>query len=119
MDEKVLLDAIRTIVQEENKPLTMRLDTMQADITSMQSDMTNMRVDITGMQADIAEVKERVTRVEVMQENVLSPNIQQIAEGHSGIIDRLDRLEELPEQVEDIQNTVSVLNHVFKTHSHT
>jgi len=126
MDEKALLDAIRAIVQEENKPITMRLDTMQADIagvqtdmTSMQTDITNMRTDMSGMQTDIAEVKDRVTRIEVTQENQILPNIQQIAEGHSGIVDRLDHLEELPEQVEDIQNTVSVLNHVFKTHSHT
>jgi len=69
------------------------------------------------LKTDISEIKERVVKIEVTQENVILPGIQLLSEGHSGLADRLDRLEELPEQVEDIQNTVSVLKHVFKEHA--
>ena len=70
------------------------------------------------MQADMADIQKRVLKIEVTQEHEVLRNIRLLAEGHSGVIDRLDRLEELPEQVEDIQNTVSVLKHVFKEHTH-
>ena len=119
MDEKTLLDAIRAIVREENTPINTRLDAMQTDISDMRADISDMQTSITDMQTDIAEVKDRVTRMEVVQENILSPNIQLLAEGHSVLVFKLDRLEDLPDQVEDIQSSVSVLKHVFKGHVHS
>jgi len=78
-----------------------------------------LETQLAPMRADMAEIKERVTKIELTQENKILPNIQLLAEGHSGLVERLSHLEELPEQVEDIQNTVSVLKHVFKSHSHS
>ena len=68
--------------------------------------------------ADLRDVKDRIVKIELTQENKILPQIQLLAEGHGDVLNRLDRLEELPGQVEDIQNTVSVLKYVFKEHTH-
>jgi len=116
------LQAIGELIDQK---LDNKLTPMQADIQGLKVDMQGLKTDMSEVKERVAsievtqeEVKQRVTKIEVTQENVVLPRIQLLAEGHSGLADRLDRLEELPEQIEDIQTTVSVLNHVFKGHTH-
>jgi len=104
MDEKALLQAIKAAVREEIEPI--------------QSDIRGINTRLDTMQADITDIKDRVLKIEITQENKIVPNIQLLAEGHGGVIDRLDRLDELPEKVEDIQNNVNIIKSVFKEHAH-
>ena len=92
---------------------------MDSKLEPLKTDMQEVKSDLQNVKSDLQEVKERVTRIELTQENVILPRIQLLAEGHNGIVDRLERLDELPDQVEDIQSTVSVLKHVFKEHTHS
>lgn len=62
MDEKALLEAIRAIVQEENKPITARLDAMQGDIDQIKEDTTITRDSVNGL-GEWAEVAADVLRI--------------------------------------------------------
>ena len=50
---------------------------------------------ISGVKADISEVKNRVLKIELKQENIIIPRIQLLAEGHSEVVNRLRDLDEL------------------------
>ena len=115
MDENSLLQAIKAAVREEIEPIKSDIQGINTRLESLDQGL-NTRID--AMQADITDIKDRVTKIEVTQENKIVPNIQLLAEGHSGVIDRLDRLDELPEKVEDIQNNVNMVKSVFKEHAH-
>lgn len=52
---------------------------------------------------------QRITKIEVTQENVTNRNIQVLLEGMHGMNEKFQRLDDLEEKVEDIQITVSVL----------
>ena len=71
------------------------------------------------LDSKLTPIQEHLVQVALTQENEVIPRIQLLLEGHSGLVHKLKQLEELPEQVEDIQATVSVLKHVFKSHTHS
>ena len=98
--------------------MALTREDLQAIGELMREEIAPLRADMDEMRTDMDEIKERVTKIQVIQENMVLPRIQLLAEGHSGLVDRLERLDELPEQVEDIQSTVSVLKHVFKEFTH-
>ena len=114
-----LMDSKLAPMQGDMANMQTDMADMQADMANIQTDMANIQTDMANIQTDMADIKKRVTKIEVTQEHEVLRNIRLLAEGHSGVIDRLNRLEELPEQVEDIQNTVSVLKHVFREHTHS
>jgi hypothetical protein len=108
-----MLDEKLTVEREHTRqlidPIMTRLDSLEQG----QAEMIKEQIIIRG---DIGEIKARVLRIELMQENQILPRIGLIAEGHVNLSKRLDQLEELHEKVDDIQNTVSVLKYVFKEH---
>ena len=127
------LQAIGQMMDSKLEPLKVDMQGVKSDLQEVKSglqetkaglqeakvDIQEIKLGLQEAKADIQEIKERVTRIEITQENVILPRIQLLSEGHSGIVDRLERLDELPDQVEDIQTTVSVLKHVFKEHTHS
>ena len=91
---------------------------MQAELEQLQQGQASMQADIQDLKTDMSEVKARVTKIEITQENTILPQMRLLYEGHSGLAETLKPLKALPDQVEDIQNTVSVLKYVFKAHTH-
>lgn len=63
---------------------------------------------------DLAEVKQRVTKIEVTQEQVTNKNIQLLMEGQQGMREKLKQLDEVSAVVEDIQITVNAMEAVTK-----
>ena len=96
-----------------------RLDGMQddlsgvkSDLSAVKSDLSAVKSDLSGVKSDLSDVKQRVTRIEITQENTVAKQIGLLAEGHIGIVDKLHSLDTLAETVEDIQTTVDVLKHI-------
>ena len=90
-----------------------------AMLEALQRGQAFMQADIQDLKANMSEVKARVVKMEITQENIIEPGLQLLAEGDEALAFRLKHLEELPDLVEDIQNSVSVLKHVFKEHAHS
>jgi len=126
-----ILENIQTDVSEiktDVAELKVRMTNVEADVSELKSDvaelkvrMTNVEADVAGLKSDVAGLKADVARldaglteVRIIQENEVLPKINLLAEGHSGLVQRLDDLADLPEKVDDIQNTVSILKYAFK-----
>lgn len=93
------------------------LENLQQDMSGLKTDVSELKADMVEVKADVSNLKTDVLRISVIQENEVLPRIQLLAEGHSGLVQRLDELADLPEKVDDIQETVSVLKYAFKEHT--
>ena len=96
---------------------------MKAEQQEMKSDLVEVKAEQQGMKVDLLGVKEaqlstnqRLDRIEqevrktsIIIENEIQPNIKLLAEGHSGVIQRLDKIEEKVSEIDDIKSTVAVL----------
>lgn len=63
---------------------------------------------------DLAEVKQRVTKIEVTQEQITNKNIQLLMEGQHDVNEKLKQLDAVSAVVEDIQITVNAMEAVTK-----
>lgn len=63
-----LLNAFRTIIKEELKPINERLDSMQSQINSMQNQIDSMQDQINSMQDQIYSVKNEVSLIKAQVE---------------------------------------------------
>ena len=97
--------------QSEMRGDIQGLKTGQAKLEQGQS---SMQGDITSMQGDVTDIKQRVLSIEVTLENQIAPNIRLLAEGHSGIVDKLKDFDILIAKVDDVQDTVDVLKQVAR-----
>ena len=88
-------------MNNEEKILAI-LSKMQTDFSQMQTDFSQMQTDFSQMRADIEELKERTTRIEITQENVVLPRIQLLAEGHTIIQEQIKRLSVIDSMQDDI-----------------
>ena len=66
----------------------------------------------TMMDTKLEPIKQRLDKLELTIENETNKNIKLLAEGHTGVVDRLNKLEN---KVEDVQDTVSVLKILTKS----
>ena len=64
------------------------------------------------MDTKLEPINNRLSKIELTIENETNKNIKLLAEGHTGVVDRLDRLET---KMEDVQDTVSVLKILTKS----
>ena len=62
----------------------------------------------------MAEVKQRVTKIEVTQEQITNKNIQLLMEGQHDVNEKLKQLDAVSAAVEDIQITVNAMEAVTK-----
>ena len=73
--------------------------------------LLSMQGEMRAMREDLSEVKQRVTKIEVTQEQVTNKNIQLLMEAHTGTRDKLDKV---AEDVEEIKIKVSALESVTR-----
>jgi len=98
MDEKQLLNAIRLMIREENKPIYEQLDSMDSRFDSM-----NGRL-------DRIEEDNRQTRVLVEH---LDHNISLVAEQYTDIAKKLESISDVPE----LRGRVRTLERVVASHT--
>ena len=66
------------------------------------------------MKQDLTDVKQRVTKMEIHQENVTDKNIQLLLEGQQGINEKFQKLDQVAENVEEIKAKVTALEAVTR-----
>ena len=98
MDEKTLLEAIGEMLDDRDQRMSEMMD---AKLEPIKQDLT--------------EVKERVTKIEIHQENVTDKNIQLLLEGQQGMNEKFQKLDQVAEDVEEIKIKVSALEESSKT----
>ena len=63
---------------------------------------------------DLSDIKQRVTKIEVTQENVTNKSIQLLLEGQKGMNEKFKQLDQVAEDVEEIKIKVSALESVTR-----
>ena len=76
--------------------------------------LLSMQGEMRAMREDLSEVKQRVTKIEVTQEQVTNKNIQLLMEAHTGTRKKLEKLDKVAEDVEEIKIKVSALESVTR-----
>ena len=66
------------------------------------------------MKQDLTDVKQRVTKMEIHQENVTDKNIQLLLEGQQGMNEKFQKLDQVAENVEEIKAKVTALEAVTR-----
>lgn len=83
-------------------------------LLSMQNEIKALRDD---MNARFDKSDERLTKIEITQEQVTNKNISLLMEGQQGMNEQFKKLDQVAEDVEDIKDTVNVLEAVTKTNT--
>lgn len=98
MVDNEMLEAIGQLLAEQSRQMADRMDSRLAPI-----------------QADLADVRQRMTKMEIHQENVTDKNIQIIIEGQQGTNEKFRKLDKMAEDVEEIKVKVSALEETSKS----
>lgn len=80
-------------------------------LLSMQGEIKALRDD---MNARFDKSDERMTKIEITQEQVTNKNISLLLEGQQGINDKFQKLDQVAEDVEEIKAKVTALEAVTK-----
>lgn len=98
MDENALLDAIGQMFEKEREHTRKMIN-----------------VELEPIKANLAEVKQRVVKIELTQENNIIPNIKLISVGVGGINDRLTKQNTIEAKQEEHYDRIWALEQVVKT----
>lgn len=82
-------------------------------LLSMRSDIKDIGKRTERLESDLQQVNQRTERLEVLLEHDIPHNIQLLAEGHAGILDRLPEAEE----VDALRARIRVLERVVTDHT--
>lgn len=77
------------------------MNEMKTDIQNLKADVQRLETNMQLMQADIVEIRQRVTKNELITENELRVNIQRVAEGHLDLSRKLDECIRLSSETRD------------------
>ncbi|WP_294855661.1 hypothetical protein [uncultured Oscillibacter sp.] len=65
------------------------------------------------IQTDVADLKDRVVKIEITQENIIIPSIQALAEGQANLLSTLapkNRVEVLEDEVAFMKSVIKILS---------
>ena len=66
---------------------------------------------------ELSDIKQRVTKIEITQEQITDRKIQTLLEGQQGMNEKFKQLDKLTADVEDIKITVNALEAMTKTNT--
>ncbi len=100
----------------ENKIITIegKIESMQGTIEIMQGDIKTMQDDIKTMQGDILDLKDRTRKIELTQENIVLPRLQNIEACYTSTF---EKYKNSVDEHETMKQDISVLKTVVTEHS--
>ena len=113
MEDREILQAIL----EKVTSMDARLGTVESDMTGVKQDLAGVKQDLASVKQDLADVKQRTTKIEITLENDIKTQLNLLTEGQQGMNDKFKQLDQVAEDVEDIKDTVNVLEAVTKTNT--
>ena len=117
VDTEMILEALNSLktdvnarfdkIDSEIGSMKSEMSSMKSDIDTMKGDITDMKSDIDTMKGDIKKVEGKVTRLEIIIENDIKPDIKKLSEHQLGL---REQLEEYKAQVDDRLGTSDLVN---------
>lgn len=106
VDTEMILQAIEGL-KNEVAGMKGEMAGMKSEMADMKGEMSSMKSDIDTMKGDIKKVNEKVTRLEIIIENDIKPDIKKLSEHQLGL---REQLEEYKAQVDDRLGTSDLVN---------
>ncbi len=93
--------------------LSEKIDHLENSQSEIKSDMAKLKTDVSGLKEDVSELQETVRRVAIIQENVVLPRLDSLADAQKN----LRRILAPATKVSEMEDEISVIKHVVKSHS--
>jgi len=90
------------------------LQAIQALLAPIQADISGLKAGQSAIQEDVSDIKQRVVKIEITQENTVMPNIQLAYEGIGGINERLSKLDMIEAKQEAHDDRIWALEQAVK-----
>ena len=125
-DEQILqaMQAMLEPIKQDIAGMKSDIGNMKQDISGLKTDMIGVKSDVSGLNEsvsdlkyDVKEIKQRVTKIEVVQENIVTKNIQLILEGQQTLVDKLRNQDRIESTLNSVKSDTEVIKGVVTEHS--
>lgn len=104
MIDKEMLEAMRSMFE----PINTRLDTIDTRLDTLESGQEVI-------EGELQEIKRRVVKTEIVQENIISKRLDSIWEAVSGVQEKFDKLDRVEAVQEEHGHRIFALEQVVKS----
>ena len=108
-EEKIL--SILETLSDKVETLSDKVDNIESDMKDVKERLTNVESKLTVVDERLTGLEDKVLMTNMTIESEIEPGIRLLSEGHKILVDRLWHL---PDEVEDIKESVSILDFVQK-----
>ena len=95
MKDHELLNAISDMMDDKLEPLKTDIADLKTSVSNLESDVAGLKTDVAGlktdvseMKTDISELKTRVTKLEVDNETIIIPGINELRSAYNSEFDK-------------------------------
>lgn len=95
MKDHELLNAISDMMDDKLEPLKTDISDLKTSVSNLESDVAGLKTDVAGlktdvseMKTDISELKTRVTKLEVDNETIIIPGINELRSAYNSEFDK-------------------------------
>lgn len=111
MENKELLGAISQLLDEK---LDEKLEPIKEDISGLKEDVSNLKEDVSCLKEDVARLDARQTKMELIIENEIRPDIKLLAENY---VPAAKMYREQADKIEAMQTDIALMKSVIREHS--
>lgn len=97
--------------------LTEKVDKLETVQSEQSAALLELKSDVGALKEDVGEIRDTASRVAIMQENVVLPRLNTLAEGHTHLTQTLASKKQVDKIEELVEEKVVVLESVVKSHS--
>ncbi|MCI8375582.1 MAG: hypothetical protein HFI29_09140 [Lachnospiraceae bacterium] len=103
-----------TTLKTELRPIKEDVQSIKGDVQTLQEDVQSIKGDVQSLQGEVQSIKREQTRLNLIIENKISPDIQLLAENY---VPAAKRYEKATTQIEAMQADIEIIKKVVAEHS--
>ena len=106
------VQATRSDVQElktEMQEVKSDVQELKNDVEKLKTDVEELKINVGKLELRVGRLEQRTTKIELVLENEISPNIRRVAEGHLDVSRHLQEALRSNDEVEMLAVRVSML----------
>ena len=113
MTDAQILKAMQTMLE----PIKEDLSVLKQDVSGLKQDVSTLKQDMVEVKQELSEVKTRVMKIEIRQENEISPRIQLLVEAQQDNALRFKTLDRVEKTLDEVKSDTEVIKDVITQHS--
>ncbi len=121
MENKELVGAISQLLDEKLEPIKADISGLKEDVSGLKKDVSGLKKDVSNLKKDVSCLKEdvarldaRQTKMELIIENEMRPDIKLLAENY---VPAAQMYREQADKIEAMQTDIALMKSVIREHS--